>query len=566
MSARRARVARRGRSTPPTRTGMAAACAGLVLTLTPAVQARAADSGEAGVQWRSPRPSAEQHLTGTVGLRADVTTAEPVRRWSVLVPSAAGDAAFGSICAGSLRGRGQDHFRVDCRWDTARYPDQRFAPNQGYLLRLLVDAGEGERPAGPDHPVAVANPAVALSGVTLTRNDSGGETITWDPSPEPDIVRYDVEEQIEFGPWTRVGEPSANRYEHHGGAARHRFRVAAERRGPDGRTLGPGEWVVVEAGDPSDGREEQAAHTGGEDADSPPSHRRSSARWNRRRSSDRESGSEPSATTGSSDAGGRRPRRSAGTAPDDSDAATSTSTSTPTRSAATSTTGPPAGPQRADAASNPGDRTAPRKPVDPKPADHGPFSFPASSGEGFAALHAPAPIGSLGRGGGASGPVWRGSPAVPRRPRPPEPVPGAPDTGYQLSLPYPVPEVAAPATAPDNPTSAMALPDPGGAVGPGAGRRVQGAGRRVQGAGRLVQGAGLLLAAGALLVTVRRVGRHRHGPQVDRSVLHAAEAGGGGLPLEAVDLRLQQLEARLSRLEAKSLSGSGDDDVAAPTR
>lgn len=221
------------RSTPAARTRTIVAGAGLGLLLL--AQAAPAGAAEPALRWTS---AGDGYLAGTVSLQAEVATDQPVDGWSLSVLTAAQEPAFGVVCEKSFP-RARSEFRVNCPWNTRRYPDQRPSANQRYVVRLMTHQGEASQPAGPDLEVALANPAFTPGDVALAYDEASGRAVlTWTANAEPDLIRYAVEEKIDAGPWQPGGQTTDTTFERTlTEPGRHRFRVAAERHGPDGQPI-----------------------------------------------------------------------------------------------------------------------------------------------------------------------------------------------------------------------------------------------------------------------------------------------------------------------------------------
>ncbi|HET9771857.1 MAG TPA: hypothetical protein VFS16_13275, partial [Acidimicrobiia bacterium] len=370
------------------RAGQSVLVAGLTLLAVASASPAGAAEPTPGLRWRYDRGEELQdaRLSGKVRLRAEVSTEAPVDGWSITVVTPSGEPVFGTVCDERFK-RPRSEFWVDCRWDTGRYADQGPSANGRYLIRVMARQGDGLQPVGPDRAVAVTNAASAPQDVTMSYDEVGERaTLTWLPNPEPDVARYDVEEEIK-GNWTRVAETTEPRFETRLTDAAHRFRVAAERRNADGAADGPGPWSVA--------------------------------------AQPRQSG---------------RPSRKEATRRERSDSRSeSARTPSPERREATATTGtaPATTPANTE---QPAARTAasgaPRTP-NPPPAESAGLAFSPSSAGAFSALadtHVSAPVGRK----ATAGPSTRPATAPPASPT--ALGLGEPDTGFQETLPYPQPE------------------------------------------------------------------------------------------------------------------------------
>jgi hypothetical protein len=598
-----------GRYTPPARARTAVLSTGLgLLALTQASPALAAEQS-AGLTWTRAdgrRPAQDDaRLSGTVQLAADVSTAEPVDGWSLTVLDEAAGPAFGSVCEKHFP-RPRDSFRLECDWVTTRGAEGQPSANRRYLVRVSTLQGGALTPAGPDRPVALANPAAAPGNATFTYDPADRRVaLAWAANREPDVLHYGVEENVDGRGWVRVGNPTGTAFDRilsEGGD--HRYRVAAERRGPDGRTLGPGAWTTPKDGrrdghvDPESSRSPSRRGTTRRDAEDSrrPSDRTSPepSRTAERRSPD-SPGQEPSRSgrRRPADSSSRQPSHSPGRRPADNrdgsqpadhrpaepsrpepspPADPQPAGSEPSHATDPQPTDPqptgPAGPDRSRSAgrrpahearrspSKSADDSgrAGRPPADAPPADRSPVTFPPSSADAFSTLRAPAPAPKT---------------AVPKVAATRPAVAPEPDTGFQERLPYPTPHAGrgpqptAPNPTGDDPAGTAAHPvaeDGSGpetaasetaATIPGAPRRQN---HRRQGTGLLVVAAGLLATA---VKPIPRKRSPRQGPKPAMPTVPAAgpapaapasEATGPDAPPEPVEITA--LRQRVAQLEA----------------
>jgi hypothetical protein len=457
-------------------------CGGAVVT---AFAGPAAAGDEAStVKWsgRSDR------LAGWERLRAQVSTGGPIDGWILRGLDASGTAVFDPICEDTFKEPRQS-FEVKCRWDTTRYSDGRWSANQHYLLRVEARR-DGELVAlGSDHDTSVDNPASRPADVQVAYDPDGRRAVvSWSPNPEPDIERYHIEEKIEKEGWRPAGESTTTSFERQlTEPGPYRFRVAAQRRRPDGEAGRPGESTIAtgEDGKRSDANSDAAARP------PKPAESRSAPRdAEMPRSGD--GNAEPSAGT-NRDAD----RQTSGGEPP------STAGGTPAPSARTA----PAGPGR-----------------DTPPATAAAPAFPASSGTAFQALALPRPAPK-----GAS-------PAAPPASPPAAPAP-EPDDGFDQALPYrdPQPEATAEVATP--------LEQELEAVEPAVAVPVGGGGRRLRRLGGI-----FLLVLGASAMVLARPGRHRIRAGTPTASAAPPVAGPGDLaPLHDFECRLQRLESAILR-------------------
>lgn len=506
----------------PSRAGRALLSAGLgLLALAQPSSAGAAES-EPGLRWKPSGGVEDGGFSGTVALKADVSTENPVDGWSISVLTRAEEPVFGVICRDDFR-RPRNTFDVNCRWDTSRYPDQRPSANAHYLIRLMTRQGDTVQPAGPDRAVTVNNQASAPTDVTLSSDrESGKATLTWAANPEPDVAHYDVEEKTRKGNWTRIAETTDTHLpvtvtE----PADHRFRVAAERRNSEGAANGPGLWTQASptrAPTPEGAKRER------------PADRPAQPGANRRSGPNRRSDSEPPSdrdrdpgpkTSPDAAAGPENPSPSPTSKPGSADG---------TRRKATSEQA--AGETKPPAETRSG---TPTPAAEPAPADRAALAFSPSSADAFATLRAaPAPQNIL------AGPRTT-LPAAGKRPVAPKPAlrpaaSPAPDPGFAETLPYPLPRepesVAAAPEEPPAPSVAMTTPPP---------TRRSSARRRLGGIGLFAAGVGLF---GTTLRPARR-GRHRR-----RAAQTAPSQAALAVPSSEEPAWLARLEDCVTRLEA----------------
>jgi hypothetical protein len=405
MTTKRSRRIASARTIRTARTGLVLFSTGLgLLTLGPVAPARADEVSTTTVRWSHP----DEVVSGKVPLRAKVSLDAPADGWIVRVLTADGRSAFDSVCGDDFKAPRRT-FEVECVWDTAHDADGGPAANQHYLLRLMTRHGEGMEAAGPDRAAAAANPAAAPRNVDAEATADGRTVLSWAANAEPDLLHYDIEERPESGEWTRIGKATGTTFEPDAtDSGRRRFRVAAERRGPDGEAIGPAEWTAVSSG--------------GDDS----------------RRSKKMSGRQPRRSFGG------QPRSGGGDDPSPAAAASPEPQSGPTPASDSGTR-----PQGEHPAA--GERSASSPTTEPPAADRASLRFSDSSAEAFRALAAPPAPPPARRATSAAAPM-------PERPAPaPAPAP-EPDPGYASVLPYAPPrgeggespqqELAAPAEGP----------------------------------------------------------------------------------------------------------------------
>jgi hypothetical protein len=208
-----------------------------LLVVALAAPAASAHSGhENFLQWRS--PGDRQSVSGpAVAIRARVSFDDGVKDWSVevLAPPGADRQGFGRICTQTVGGS-PGSADIECIWDTTdtgggrskngEYKVKITATNAGRgLLAPRTEAHSGER------TVFVNNPASAPRNVKLSFSEvSRQATIRWDPNPEPDIVRYVVQERRASEPWQTVGETNSTSFVRRlSNPGSYRYQVAAQR-------------------------------------------------------------------------------------------------------------------------------------------------------------------------------------------------------------------------------------------------------------------------------------------------------------------------------------------------
>jgi hypothetical protein len=238
----------------------AAILAALALALAP--PAALADEFE----WRSKTPKEGATVQGNglaIAARADLYGAD-IYDWAVqvLAPAGASYPGFGLLCSGPANTDGTAD--IDCPWDTVGYPPPAGGPSFNGRYEILVQAWEEACPVlGPCHraedqppyefkrTVVVSNPVQAPSNVHANLDGGSHEaTVTWNRNPEPDIVKYLIEERFGEGGWTPAGErgpgDTSFRRAAFTDAGTYRYRVAAMRADGRGGTLPP---VWTEASD-----------------------------------------------------------------------------------------------------------------------------------------------------------------------------------------------------------------------------------------------------------------------------------------------------------------------------
>jgi hypothetical protein len=173
-------------------------------------------------------PDDGDRLYGLDFVAAKAYMDDTIVRWRIeMRPEAGGEPAF---CDKTSPDWGSDlSFR--CNWDTTRIGDMTgltkdtslgggpIAPNGRYVITVTVwNKGKpktllmGERVAEqhvltPSRTVILQNPVSTPGGVNRSYDSNTGKvTVTWAPSPEPDIQKYIIQEKMGSGGWDTVGE------------------------------------------------------------------------------------------------------------------------------------------------------------------------------------------------------------------------------------------------------------------------------------------------------------------------------------------------------------------------
>lgn len=544
------------RSTAGPRPGTVLLAGGLgLLVLVPAAPAWAAEESST-VRWAAP----DATVRGTEAVKARVSSEAEADGWLLRLLTADGGTAAESLCSEDLT-RPRRSFSVECRWDTVHAADGRPAANQHYLLRLMTRTAGGLAPVGEDRAAAVANPATAPGQVARQTTADGRTVLSWAANPEPDIVHYDVEERVGTGRWTRIGEPAGTSFEPGDGPGRRMFRVAAERRGPDGATIAPTEWTTFPAaGNGSPSRPGETSEEGAAGDTSGTTEGKAAAKEPGRRASDSERSPDGGDKAGSPRSGGnqrsaRRDRSGAGAGSD----AGSRSRAPGSRAGGSDAGSRPGSWSRGGAAPAPtsggrpdkrdgsgaGDETptAPGRPerpagepastgsADTPPADQAGIRFSESSAAAFGALASPA--------GSSSRPATgKAAPTARLRPSAAARLP-EPDPGFGQTLPYAQPdgrqdlaaeEQAAPATPPASIPGPPTAPEPLSQQGSNGRQRAE----------------GLALAAAGFAVLgflARPSRRSRRRPAIESS------PAGEPAALAELAARVASIEARLGGAE-----------------
>ena len=195
----------------PALAALAFACSTLV---TPPHASAHAEHG-AFVQWRAPEEG--QRVSGEAAhIRARVAFGDDgVKSWAVEVvaPPGADYPGFGKICEETVGGT-PSFVDIDCAWDTVAYPDDgRLSENHQYLVRITAENARRSvfsPPSewhGAERRVAVVNGVSAPRDVRLSFSEAGKQaTVRWERNPEPDILRYVIQERFGSDPWRTVGE------------------------------------------------------------------------------------------------------------------------------------------------------------------------------------------------------------------------------------------------------------------------------------------------------------------------------------------------------------------------
>jgi len=531
-------LAGRRRPTRPARPAKVILSAGLgLLALLQATPAGAAEPSP-GLRWKSGgERTSDNRLSGTVHLRADVSSDHPVDGWAITVVTPSGAPVFGVVCRDTFP-RAQTSFSLDCAWETTHYSDQRPSANGHYLVRLTTQDANGAQPAGPDRPVAVTNQAAAPSDATVNYDDAGRQaTVTWTPNPEPDVIRYDIEERQGNGPWTRVAATVKPQWQTAVTEPGDRsFRVAAERRNADGATGGPGAWAPVTPSRPTASPGGNGPRSAGPaDADRRPASRASESPTSHR---DSTGTSSADADRRPASRGGRN-RRPAGVRPDGTPASGGQWQASPAPAPAP----PPATPETAPQTRAAMTGAAPAD--DTPPPDHASLGFSSSPADPFSSLHDPPRA-------GAAAPATVTKPVSASAAGQPALTPPESDSGFETALPYPATEDRAGAF---RPTEAAA---PGPRAAAPAPRRAA-TGRRLIGLLLFTVGAGLLAT---VLRPTRRSRRRRvaaaapAAAPVPTAVVPTGPTGAAPaaapmhLPAAEEPAWLTRLESCIARLEA----------------
>lgn len=138
-------------------------------------------------------------------------------------------------------------------WDTQRsLSSGAIAQNGTYTIRATGSANGG----GSDSDTAtlyVNNPASTPSGVSASISGSTAN-VSWNPNPEPDILRYRVERDSGSG-FATVGETENTSFAEEVGPGTHTYRVTAIRFSPAGgsRTSAPSGGATVSVDAPAAG-------------------------------------------------------------------------------------------------------------------------------------------------------------------------------------------------------------------------------------------------------------------------------------------------------------------------
>jgi hypothetical protein len=136
-------------------------------------------------------------VTGTVDIAATGHSVAGIKRVEILIDS-------WSVAVKEPAEFTRD-IHVDYAWDTTRWPaDGSPAPNGRHTIVVEVTSLDGD---GDKASVAVLadNPPTIPTGVSASAR-RGRVTLTWDPSPEPDVREYLVERDDGDG-FVEVGRP-----------------------------------------------------------------------------------------------------------------------------------------------------------------------------------------------------------------------------------------------------------------------------------------------------------------------------------------------------------------------
>jgi hypothetical protein len=218
--------------------------------------ALAAPSARADVSWGSKTPKDTVQGDGhTIGAHAHFSGGD-VRDWEVhvLAPPGAGYPSYGLLCLG----QGEDNGDADikCPWDTTAYPPPGGGIAVNGQYEIIVKAweegclvGSCRQEPGDElkRSIVVSNPAVTPGNVHAGLEGGSHEpTVTWNRNPEPDIVKYVIEERFGAGGWVPAGERGSGdtsfRRAALADAGNYHFRVAALRADGRGGTLQSG-WT-----------------------------------------------------------------------------------------------------------------------------------------------------------------------------------------------------------------------------------------------------------------------------------------------------------------------------------
>lgn len=196
------------------------------------------------VQWKTPDPGQQVsgeafHITGTV------LFGEGVKNWAVEVVAPPGHdrPSFGTVCEEAVGGAPRT-YNFDCEWDTTAYPeDAGVSLNGDYVIRVRAENADRGAPSEShvdERLVTLVNPVAAPRDVRLSFADAAREaTVSWAVNPEPDVIKYIVQQRAGNGPWQVAGEtgPKVNRLTRKLASGSYTFQVAAVRPGAPGKTL-----------------------------------------------------------------------------------------------------------------------------------------------------------------------------------------------------------------------------------------------------------------------------------------------------------------------------------------
>lgn len=210
----------------------------------PVVAAPPLSAHEAHMDFQWLEPDQDSDVSGPAArIRAHAAFPEGVDRWSLEVVSPSGSRdttgnSYGFVCQGQNQSRdsGDGAVQIDCAWDTTTYPQGSIAPNGEQLLRLTVwerDTGQTtpQPHVAPLRRVVVANPPMPPAGLSLAHPEGSREVaLAWEPSPEPDVTHYVVEQRVDNGDWETVAEPKSPSWKGRlGRPGTYEYRVAAAR-------------------------------------------------------------------------------------------------------------------------------------------------------------------------------------------------------------------------------------------------------------------------------------------------------------------------------------------------